>query len=227
MVVTRCLECGAEKVSYPSQVRKFCSLSCRARYKARLGMPSKPRRGVEKPCQHCGTPLYRSAGQTDKRFCSRECLAASQRTSITKTCPRCGDSFTTQPSTNLSYCGRACYEAARTQKSSTGRMHNGRLAIRDHAGYIRIWQPDHPRASQGRILEHRWVVEQTLGRVLDTDEVVHHLNGVKDDNRLENLAVMSAQDHRLLTAAEMKEQRDSDWAELAEYRRRFGPLPPL
>lgn len=41
------------------------------------------------------------------------------------------------------------------------------------------------------ILQHRWVMEQSLGRALLPEETVHHLNGVRDDNRIENLELWS------------------------------------
>lgn len=44
-------------------------------------------------------------------------------------------------------------------------------------------------------LEHRWLMEQKLGRKLHTDEVVHHINENKLDNRLENLEIISRKDH--------------------------------
>lgn len=44
-------------------------------------------------------------------------------------------------------------------------------------------------------VEHRFVVEQFLGRKLNTNEYVHHINGDKRDNRIENLQVVTPQEH--------------------------------
>lgn len=57
-------------------------------------------------------------------------------------------------------------------------------------GYARVRMPDHPRADKaGMVLEHIPVLEAVLGRPIDwaAGEQVHHINGVKDDNRPENL----------------------------------------
>lgn len=43
--------------------------------------------------------------------------------------------------------------------------------------------------------EHRYLMEQKLGRKLDRKEVVHHINGDRQDNRIENLEIMSLSDH--------------------------------
>lgn len=57
-------------------------------------------------------------------------------------------------------------------------------------GYRWISTPD-----RGEILEHRYVMEQHIGRRLDTDELVHHKNGDKIDNRLCNLEIMGRPEH--------------------------------
>ena len=72
------------------------------------------------------------------------------------------------------------------------------------SGYIRIiLMPDDPYYSMagkaGYCLEHRHIMAQHQGRTLDKNEPVHHINGIKDDNRIENLKLVSTKEHRIYT----------------------------
>lgn len=65
-------------------------------------------------------------------------------------------------------------------------------------GYIQIWKPEHPRAkgNNGYVFEHILVMEKKLGRYIKhPKEVIHHINGIRDDNRKENLILLKRQKH--------------------------------
>lgn len=72
---------------------------------------------------------------------------------------------------------------------------------RHYGGYIFIkLYPGHffyPMANDHRVAEHRLVVARHLGRCLQSWEVVHHKNGNKRDNRLENLELTSNTEHSI------------------------------
>lgn len=79
-------------------------------------------------------------------------------------------------------------EAALGEKNSS--FIDGPTYTKD--GYITIWN------GSERVLEHRFVIEQEIKRSLKTEECIHHINGVKTDNRLENLQIVSHIEHRTL-----------------------------
>lgn len=176
---TICRNCGKTFQGTGTR-RKYCSIECRAAG-MRMSRPT---------CEMCGKTVNRPTA----RFCSKECQAASlrgkPRTLFPKPCEMCGKTFQPMKDGGKRFCSRACGSKA------TGLARRKPGGMVDPKGYILVRAPEHPMASRaGYVMEHRLVMAEHLGRNLTPREVVHHINGQKSDNRIENLVVMEKSAH--------------------------------
>lgn len=124
--------------------------------------------------------------------CKREYNPSSRH----KKCPKCRKKFhkclncTKKIETMRKRC-ITCHNRYHAKKGPKNPNFKGRLV--NTRGYVKIWNPNHPRvghiikSGHKYVYEHILVMEEHLGRYLTNGENVHHINGIKDDNRIENL----------------------------------------
>ncbi len=175
-------------------------------------------------CERCGkrTRTRRSPANTPRppRFCSHSCYSAAraaatlvakkQKPNVFFSCESREKSVSTyrSPSAIQSHQPRFCS----VQCTGVAQRGEGNPAwaggTRRHAGgYIWIYIPSHPNADvRGCVLEHRLVMEVVAGRPLRREEVVHHVNRVRDDNCPANLRLLPNQ------AAHSRLHREEDAA---------------
>jgi hypothetical protein len=95
------------------------------------------------------------------------------------------------------FCNKKCYSSWESQKltGSNGRTWKGGK-YKDKFGYIMVYRRSHKEKGKKYIGEHRLVMEKHLGRPLKSWEIVHHKNGIKNDNRIKNLELLIQKTHR-------------------------------
>lgn len=152
-----------------------------------------------KRCKECQRPVkvYRRKMCNNcyrRLFLGQPCLDCGVMVwSVVKRCRRCD------------YLNRTGVPILKNRGSGNGMFAGGRVSRSD--GYINLLVG--PDVYQ---LEHRWVMEKFLNRLLSKTEVVHHINGDKTDNRIENLELFSSKSEH------MRHHWDTSWTS----RRRHG-----
>lgn len=119
-----------------------------------------------------------------------------------------------------SYCTTLCANRhIQSYGPKHGKWKGGRIKIKD--GYILILKRGHPNATfmSNYVFEHRYVMSKHLGRPLLSSEIVHHKNGIKDDNRLQNLVLTNRADH-------IREHKPGHWGRKIASLRDRHPGPP-
>lgn len=186
-----CLTCGT--TFHPGSYQaKYCSLKCR---------PAPAHKNqIAKNCIKCGKEFHVSQCNANAKYCSSYCT----RNRVTLQCVTCGKIFEKPASgAKAKYCSMPCLGLDRRKDRRKP----------DSNGYIVAYAPDSPYAGKGGFIpEHRLVMAEHLGRSLKPHETVHHKNGVRDDNRLENLELWSSRH----TAGQRVEDQIADAVRILE-----------
>lgn len=187
-----CQSCGKE---YHSRkvTSKFCSKSCT--YKGRNKRPK--RASIYTKCRHCGKMFVAKPTELIRNraiYCSKSCYTLHTRENSQTNCAICGDKFHKKSIKNI-FCSRQCF----LKSAGKGIIKYNRKQILDSKGYRLVLIPNDDffssMAYMRHVPEHRLVMAKHLGRCLQKWELVHHKNGEKSDNRIENLELVSRIDH--------------------------------
>lgn len=169
----------------------FCSNACKAQDK---------KNGIMKPCIICNKPIYVKDYEKTKKYCSRDCkhkgqsLIPRKKTGLFFECPRCKNKqYCTKSSfelnkTGIKYCSIRC-KSEDMKEGKVDWCFKNEGKNKDRNIYPR------KQINNVRMKEHRRIIQEHIGRKLHRSEHVHHINGNPLDNRIENLQIVSAQEH--------------------------------
>lgn len=110
-------------------------------------------------------------------------------------CLSCSKEFSVIGNTEAKYCSRRCYWNA-MKNFPPEKTPAWRGGICHQGPYIQIKSNNHPfKDARGYVFEHRLVMEKYIGRYLTKNEVIHHIDGNRSNNLLDNLLLLKRGEH--------------------------------
>lgn len=207
----QCLECNNSfSVKPKDAARKFCCLQCVRSFEAKHGRPAARIEATSFTCKICNKTFtykpaylnaYRKKFGKDPLYCSTECGGLGRRLPAERwqvSCIQCGKPMPIQrkPGGTVNRQKRLCSTECRSLFRRLGyqtRHPEQQPTTREQAnGYIRIIVPGKDGEPSRHTFEHRYVMEQHLGRKLYPEETVHHRDGNRQHNLIENLELFSS-----------------------------------
>lgn len=140
-------------------------------------------------CSNCGKDF--KTYHKSQYLCSTKCRSEIKETSQAKKCITCGKIYIVQKyrSSKTKYCSRSCLAKTHLKKFSEFWFKPSNQAAHKYKQIMINGKP---------MREHRWIMQNHLGRKLSKDEHVHHIDGNGMNNEISNLIVLSNANHQKL-----------------------------
>ena len=169
-----------------------------------------------KNCNYCGKQIRVYKSQIERgrgKYCSHSCSQKNKANPKFIDCEICGKKLRFRPHGKRGYskcCSRECGFIYRgSMKGPKNPSWKGGKILK--SGYVCVHSPDHPfKMKSNYVMEHRVILEKHLGYFLDPKLDVHHINGIRYDNRLKNLMVVSRSEHKKIHFKLKKEKNNED-----------------
>ncbi len=179
-----CKNCGIKFVEYLCKKKEFCGYRCSSIYKGMIRRKNTKKMTI--CCEFCKKEFTilecQFRAKKGYKFCSQYCRDESRKRKY-KICLQCKKEFYPERNSQI-FCSNSCSainKFIRLGKDKKKWMENGYWVL-----YRRYDKP---------IKEHIKIMEDHIGRKLEKDEIVHHINEIRTDNRIENLKLMTRGEH--------------------------------
>lgn len=181
---------------------------------AAKGRPEREAKKTMFSCENCKKEFgfapgqlrsYRKQWSQDPKYCSRECSYVGRRmkpeefSDKGRRCLSCDKPLPVVYRNGTNYldlrrkvCDKKCRDELHAKVMLEAHADREIVARPARHGYVRVSIRRDPSKKAIEILEHRYNMERAIGRPLRTGETVHHINGDKTDNRIENLELFES-----------------------------------